>query len=308
MVPLLIAVPVGTMLAWKRGDLAGVLGRLKAALAITAAALLAQLVLTRGADVLAACAMALALWVVAGSLIELASRVQLLGIPLERSWQRAKGLPRSSYAMTMAHVGLGVFVAGVTASSAWQSEAILVMQPGDRAALAGYDFTLARIDEAEGPNYVARRATFEVSADGAPVATLNPEKRFYPVERQATSEAGIDMGFFRDLYVVLGDPVEGAEAGAGHTVRIYHNPLVMWIWGGVIIMGFAGVLSLSDRRSGSARQDPPSPWRHTPAPSSAAPTSMTPAAAHRPVCPRRKRGLPAQAQDSPGDTHYKLCG
>jgi cytochrome c-type biogenesis protein CcmF len=207
-----------------------------------------QLVVTRGAGVLAAGAMALALWVVAGSLVELAGRVQLLRVPLERSWHRARGLPRSTYAMTLAHVGLGVFVAGVTASSAWQSEAILVMQPGDRAALAGYEFTLARIDEVQGPNYVARRATFEVAEDGSPVATLTPEKRFYPVERQATSEAGIDTGLFRDLYVVLGDPVEGEAAGARHTVRIYHNPLVMWIWGGVAIMGLAGLWSLSDRR------------------------------------------------------------
>ena len=75
-----------------------------------------------------------------------------------------------------------------------------------------------------------------------------PQKRFYPVEQQATSEAGIDTGLWRDLYVVLGDPVEGGAAEDAHTVRIYHNPLVMWIWGGVIIMGLAGVLSLSDRR------------------------------------------------------------
>jgi cytochrome c-type biogenesis protein CcmF len=258
MVPLLIAVPIGTMLAWKRGDLAGVLGRLKAALAIAGAALVLQLVATRGAGVLAACGMALAVWVVAGSLVELAGRVQLLRVPLERSWQRARGLPRSSYGMTLAHVGLGVFVAGVTASSAWQSEAILVMKPGDRAELAGYEFTLERIDEAQGPNYVARRASFEVTRSGAPIATLTPEKRFYPVERQPTSEAGIDMGLLRDLYVVLGDPVQGEAADAGHTVRIYHNPLVMWIWGGVIIMGFAGVLSLSDRRH---RVGAPSPAR-----------------------------------------------
>jgi cytochrome c-type biogenesis protein CcmF len=248
MVPLLIAVPVGTMLAWKRGDLAGLLGRLKAALAITAAALLAQLVLTRGTDVLATCAMALAIWVVAGSLVELASRIQLLRVPLARSRQRARGLPRSTYAMTMAHIGLGVFVAGVTASSAWQSEAILVMKPGDHADVAGYRFALSGIDEIQGPNYVARRATFEITRDGRPVATLIPQKRFYPVERQATTEAGIDTGLFRDLYVVLGDPVEGAAANGAHTVRIYHNPLVMWIWGGVAIMGLAGVLSLTDRR------------------------------------------------------------
>jgi cytochrome c-type biogenesis protein CcmF len=266
MVPLLIAVPIGAMLAWKRGDLAGVLGRLKAALAIAAAALLLQLLATRGAGVLAACAMALAAWVVAGSLLELAGRVQLLRVPLGRSWQRARGLPRSTYAMTMAHVGLGVFVAGVTASSAWQSEAILVMRPGDRAELAGYEFTLARIDESQGPNYVARRAAFAVTRGGAPVATLAPEKRFYPVERQATSEAGIDMGLLRDLYVVLGDPVEGESAGAGHTVRIYHNPLVMWIWGGVVIMGLAGALSLSDRRH---RVGAPTPARRRLAPAPA---------------------------------------
>jgi cytochrome c-type biogenesis protein CcmF len=246
MVPLLIAVPIGTMLAWKRADLVGVLGRLTAAFAITAVALLVQLVLLRGAHVFAALAMALAIWLVAGSLVELASRVQLLRVPLERSWQRARGLPRAAYAMTTAHVGLGVLVAGVVASSAWQSEAILVMKPGDRAELAGYEFTLARIDEMQGPNYLAKRATFEISEDGSPVARLSPEKRFYAVEGQATSEAGIDTGLFRDLYVVLGDPVEGA--GGGHTVRIYHNPLVMWIWGGVMIMGLAGMLSLTDRR------------------------------------------------------------
>jgi cytochrome c-type biogenesis protein CcmF len=248
LVPLLVAVPIGATLAWKRGDLNGVLGRLKAALVITALALVAQLVVTRGTGVLAALAMTLAVWVVAGSLCELAARIQLFRVALGRSWQRARGLPRSAYAMTIAHVGVGVFVAGVTASSAWQSEAILVMAPGESADLAGYRFTLDRIDDSQGPNYVARRATFEVTRDGAAVATLRPEKRFYPVERQSTSEAGIDSGLWRDLYVVLGDPVEGDPASAGHTVRIYRNPLVMWIWGGVMIMGLAGVLSLTDRR------------------------------------------------------------
>jgi cytochrome c-type biogenesis protein CcmF len=243
-----------------------VFGWLKAALAVTGLALVVQLVALRGTGVLAAGGMALAVWVVAGSLAELAGRAQLFRGPLGRSWQRAKGLPRSSYAMTLAHVGLGVFVAGVTASSAWQSEAILVMAPGDRAELAGYQFTLARIDEAEGPNYVARRATFEVARAGAPVATLTPEKRFYPVEQQATSEAGIDMGALRDLYVVLGDPVAGEAASARHTVRIYHNPLVMWIWGGVIIMGFAGALSLTDRRH---RVGAPTPARARLAPAPA---------------------------------------
>jgi cytochrome c-type biogenesis protein CcmF len=266
MVPLLVAVPIGAMLAWKRGDLKGVLGRLQAALAITAAALLMQLVVIRGTSVLAALAMALAVWVVAGSLVELAGRVQLFRGPLERSWQRAKGLTRSSYAMTIAHVGLGAVVAGVTASSAWQSEAILVMAPGQSADLAGYRFTLTRIDESQGPNYIALRAAFEITRDGRPVATVTPEKRFYPVEQQATSEAGIDSGLLRDLYVVLGDPVDEENASSVHTVRIYHNPLVMWIWGGVTLMGFAGILSLSDRRH---RVGAPTPARARLAPAPA---------------------------------------
>jgi cytochrome c-type biogenesis protein CcmF len=265
-VPLLIAVPIGAMLAWKRGDLRGVLGRLNAALAITAAALVMQLVAMQGTGVLAALAMALAVWVVAGSLVDLAGRIQLFRGPLKRSWHRAKGLPRSSYAMTVAHVGLGVFVAGVTASSAWQSEAILVMAPGKSADLAGYRFTLAGIHESQGPNYIARRAAFEITRDGQPVATVTPEKRFYPVEQQATSEAGIDSGLLRDLYVVLGDPVDEENASSAHTVRIYHNPLVMWIWGGVALMGFAGILSLSDRRH---RVGAPTPARARLAPAPA---------------------------------------
>ena len=264
MVPLLIAIPIGSMLAWKRGDLAGVLGRLKFALLVAALALLVQLGFSRGAQLLAAGAMAIAVWLLVGTLWELIERVQLLRLPPARSWQRARRLPRASYAMTLAHFGVGVLVAGVTASTAWQCEAILVLQPGQSARLAGYSFTLERLDDRQGPNYVLRRAVVDVTRDGSPVATLTPEKRYYPVEGQPTSEAGIDMGFWRDLYVVLGDPAEGAPGG--HTMRIYVNPLVMWIWGGVAIMGVAGLISLSDRRH---RVGAPSPARTRLAPAGA---------------------------------------
>jgi cytochrome c-type biogenesis protein CcmF len=244
MLPLLLAIPLGTGLAWKRGDLAGVLGRLKAALAASALVFVLALALAGSTSLLGALGIAFAVWVVAGSLVDLASRVQLLRVPPSRSWQRAKGLPRSAYAMTLAHVGVGIFVAGVTASSFWQSEAILTMRPGESAVLAGYRFTLDGIRDQEGPNYIARRATFEVTEGDEPVGRLTPERRFYPVERQPTSEAGIASSLWRDLYVVLGDE---AEDGA-YTVRIYHNPLVLWIWGGVAVMGTAGLISLADRR------------------------------------------------------------
>jgi len=262
MIPALIAVPIGSMLAWKRGDLAGVLGRLKAVLALTGLALVATAILAGWTSILAALAVALAVWVIAGTLAELAGRVQLFRLPPARSWQRAKGLPRATYAMTLAHAGLGVFVLGVTASSAWQSEAIVTMRPGDSEKLAGYTFTLESMGERRGPNYVAREAVFGVRANGEPVTTLTSQKRFYPVERQPTSEAGIDSNPWRDLYVVLGDQTDDG----GHTVRIYHNPLVTWIWAGVGLMGIAGLISLADRR---LRVGAPTPARARLAPAGA---------------------------------------
>ena len=249
MIPLLLVVPIGSMIAWKRGDLMGVLGRLKAAMIVTALIVVGHLFWTEGKSALAVLGLGVAWWVIFGSLVELAERIQLFRVPFARSMNRAKGLPRAAYAMAIAHMGLGVMMVGVVGSSAWQSERILVMKPGDSVELAGYDFTLEDVSEYQGPNYVGRRADIAVTSDGDSVAVLQPEMRFYTVERQPTSEAGIHSNMFRDLYGVLADPPEGQTAAdAGYTVRLYHNPLVTWIWGGVVMMGFAGCISLTDRR------------------------------------------------------------
>ncbi|MGH1483677.1 MAG: heme lyase CcmF/NrfE family subunit [Geminicoccales bacterium] len=249
MIPLLIAVPIGSMLAWKRGDLMGVLSRLKFAIAITLVIVTAHLFWMQGKSALAVLGLGVAWWVIFGSLAELADRIQLFRVPFARSLKRAKGLPRSAYAMALAHMGLGVMMVGVVGSSAWQSERITVMKPGDSVELAGYDFRLDDVSEYQGPNYVGRQASIVVTEGGAAVSTLQPEMRFYTVERQPTSEAGIHSGLLRDLYAVLADPPAGQTAqDAGYTVRIYHNPLVNWIWGGVIMMGFGGCFSLTDRR------------------------------------------------------------
>ncbi len=249
MIPLLIVVPIGSMIAWKRGDLMGVLSRLKAAIAITLVIVIGHLLWTQGKGALAVIALGIAWWVIFGSLVELADRVQLFRVPFARSLARAKGLPLSAYAMAIAHMGLGVMMVGVVGSSAWQSERILVMKPGDTIDLAGYDFRLNDVSEYQGPNYIGRRASIVVTDEGDQVAVLQPEMRFYTVERQPTSEAGIHSNMFRDLYGVLADPPEGQTAAeAGYTVRIYHNPLVTWIWGGVVMMGLAGTISLADRR------------------------------------------------------------
>ena len=179
MIPLLIAVPIGSMIAWKRGDLMGVLGRLKVAVIITVVIVVAHLFWTQGKSALAVLGLGVAWWVIFGSLVELAERIQLFRVPFARSMNRAKGLPRSAYAMAIAHMGLGVMMVGVVGSSAWQSERILVMKPGDSVELAGYDFTLDDVSEYQGPNYVGRRADIRVTSDGDPVAVLQPEKRFY---------------------------------------------------------------------------------------------------------------------------------
>jgi cytochrome c-type biogenesis protein CcmF len=244
MVPLLIAIPIGTMLAWKRGDLPGVLARLKLVGVVSVLTLIVCAFIAGWAHVLAAFGFAIAVWVIGGTLAELAGRIQLFKVQPARSFERLKGLPLSTFGMTLAHIGVGVFVVGVTASSAFQREAIVVMQPGDRVELAGYGFLLDELRDLQGPNWIAQKAVFRVDVDGRRIATLRPERRFYPVERQPTSEAGIHSNAWRDLYAVLGEPVEGS----GHTVRIYHNPMVMWIWAGVTLMGLAGLVSLADRR------------------------------------------------------------
>ena len=189
--------------------------------------------------------MALAVWVIAGSLNELALRLGV-GLPLDpaRIRERARGLPRSAWSMTLAHIGLGVLVLGITVQSAGHVERIIVMRPGDTVEMVGYQVRLDDVGPAQGPNYQAQRASFSVSRGREPVTVLHSERRYFPVERTATTEAGIDTNLWRDLYFVLGEPADGG----GFAVRLYYNPLVLWIWGGAGIMALAGILSLTDRR------------------------------------------------------------
>jgi cytochrome c-type biogenesis protein CcmF len=242
--PLLLVLPIGSMLGWKRGDLLAVLPRLWLAAAAGIAALVLHLLLASPRSALAALGIGLGVWTVAGAISELVDRLGLLRPPLGAALARARRLPRSAWAMTLAHVGLGIVILGVTAVATGRTERLLVMQPGQGVELAGYEILFQGVTQARGPNYTAQRGTFTVSRGGAPVAELHSEKRFFPVERMPTTEAGIDTGLFRDLYLVLGEPA----AGGGWTVRLYHNPLAFWIWGGAGLMGFAGLVSLTDRR------------------------------------------------------------
>ena len=243
MVPLLIAVAVGPMLAWKRGDLLGALQRLWAAFAVAIVVMLIVFYVTSGGPVLAVLGLGLASWVGMGALVEYAERVQLLRAPWHESWRRAKSLPRSAYGMTLAHFGLAVTVAGI-AASAFEVENIALMHLGEAIPLAGYSLRFDGIGRHEGANYTADRADFILLKGDRVVAEMAPERRFFPLQQQTVSKTAIHTTLLADTYLALGDP----DGKGGWAVRAYWKPLTPFIWIGGIIMALGGAVSLSDRR------------------------------------------------------------
>ena len=243
MTPLVALMAVGPLLSWKRADLAGVLGRLKFALAAAVAAALLAYAL-QGGPVLAVLAMGLAAWLFAGALTDWAGRIKLFRAPPGDSWRRAVKLPRSVHGMTLAHAGLGVAIAGMIASSVWKVEEVLVMRPGDTATVAGYDYRFEGVSRVQGPNYVSDMARIAVSREGEPITVQRPERRFYSVQGQTTTEAAIHTTGMVDLYTAIGE----ADGRGGQTVRIFFEPMVPWIWAGCLLMMLGGAVSLSDRR------------------------------------------------------------
>jgi len=243
MVPLLIAIPFGPLLGWKRGDLLAASQRLIFAAGAAIGLVLAVLLLVKPAAVLATLGLGLAAWIGTGSLVEWSERVQLFRAPLKDTLARARHLPRAAYGVTLAHLGVAVTVAGI-AASAWESERIELVHPGDSVSIAGYDLRLDKVESVPGPNYTADRGTVTVTRQGAPVAVMHPEKRFFTVQQMPTTFTAINTDLLSDLYVVLAD---GDGKGAW-TLRVYQKPLVPWIWLGCGVMALGGLASLSDRR------------------------------------------------------------
>jgi cytochrome c-type biogenesis protein CcmF len=245
-IPLIVALGFGPMLSWKRGDLPGALGRLKFAALATAIVALATYYLKHAGPILAVPAMAGAAWLVGSAIAEIAGRVRLGRVPFTNSVERAIALPRAAWGMTLAHAGLGIAIAGMTGTSLWTVERIQAMRPGDSVELAGYQVHLDSVGPVKGPNYDADRATFTVTRDGKYFTTLNPERRTVHPQDQSVTNIGIRTDFMADIYAVIGEPDPG-KPGA-YVTRLYHHPLVPWIWFGAVVMVFGGLLSLSDRR------------------------------------------------------------
>jgi cytochrome c-type biogenesis protein CcmF len=244
-VPLMIAVPFGPMLAWKRGDLLGAAQRLMAAGGAALIALAVTWAWARGGSALAPLAIGLAVFVVAGALSDLAERIGLFRVDLGTAMRRARGLPRSVWGTAFAHAGLGVALIGIVCETTWNSEYIGTMKPQDTAMVAGYELKLAGLKERQGPNYHEMVASFTVDRDGRRLAVMSPSKRSFTTRGgMVTTEAALLTRGASQLYISLGD----TTADGGVTARIYHKPLVLLIWFGPVLMAFGGLLSLSDRR------------------------------------------------------------
>jgi cytochrome c-type biogenesis protein CcmF len=189
----------------------------------------------------------LAVWVGATTLLALRERVRHAGAPLA---QRLARIPRAEWGMLVAHFGIGVFIFGVTMVKTWEAEQDVRMEAGDTAQLGGYSFKLQDFAEYTGPNYVGLRATIEVSRDGRHVDTMYPEKRLYKAQGMPMTEAAIDAGFTRDVYVSLGEAV----SETAWAVRLQVKPFINWIWGGTLLMALGGLLAATDRRYRLARK------------------------------------------------------
>jgi cytochrome c-type biogenesis protein CcmF len=247
MAPAIFLMVVGPLTRWKSDELPALAKRLRwaAAVAVVATALSGWV---RGALPLgAALGLLMGWWVVAGIATDLVERLK----PLNGGWsfagvrERAALIPRAMAGMMLAHLGVAVFIFGVTLVRHYEVERDVKMDRGDQTTVAGYTFRFLGVRSFEGPNYTAWQAGVQVERDGRPERLMLPEKRIYQVQSNPMTEAAIDTGLTRDLYVSLGEPLENSDAWI---VRVYVKPFVDWIWGGCLLMALGGLLAATDRR------------------------------------------------------------
>ena len=243
-VPLLLVMPFGPLMPWKRGDLLGVAQRLIGAAAAAIAVIAATFALTSGGPVLAPFGIGLAAFVMAGALTDLIERSGLMRVPFATALTRARGLPRSAWGAVFAHFGLGVTLLGIVCVSTWGDEQIVEMKPNATVSLRSYDLTFDGMVTRQGPNYRELIAKFTVRQGGETIGTMEPSKRTFPSRQSSTTEAALMTRGVSQLYLSLGDPnPDGSIA-----MRLYHKPLVLLVWLGAVVMFIGGALSLSDRR------------------------------------------------------------
>jgi cytochrome c-type biogenesis protein CcmF len=248
MAPAAFLMGVGPLARWTRSSVPELATRLRWALGVAVATALLAPALLGHWSLLVAFGLFLAFWIFATTVVNL--RQRLASSPRHGLLQKLRGNSPSYYGMILAHLGVGVFIVGVTLVKGYEVEKDVRLDAGESVALGGYDFKFIRVTPGPGPNYRALTGTVEVRKNGRLIETLAPEKRIYNASGQAMTIAAIDSGFFGDLYVSLGEPVS-ADASAidgAWGLRIYLKPFVDWIWMGAFLMALGGFIAVSDRR------------------------------------------------------------
>jgi len=243
-VPLLLAMPFGPLLAWKRGDLPGVAQRLFGAFALGLVGVAVTFAVAGGGPVLAPFGIGLALFVMGGAVIDILERSGIRQMSLPVALKRAAGLPRSVWGGALAHLGLGITLFGIVCETNWAAERIAAVKLNETISLRGYDLTFEGVTPRQGPNYNELVGSFTVRSNGEAVGRLQPSKRSFAARGSDTSEAALLTHGFSQLYLSLGE----AKPDGSAVVRLYHKPLVLLIWIGAVVMFLGGGLSLSDRR------------------------------------------------------------
>jgi len=245
MVPLLLILPIGQSLAWKRGDLLGAAQRLAAAFALAVIGTVAVWAATIGGPVAAPLGIGLGLWLIFGAVHEIAGRAWRRGVGLRTALARAFGLPRAAWGSALAHAGVGVTCIGI-AATAWGTETIATVKRGEVVTAGPYRVELVEVGVRQGPDYSETFAGMRViDAAGRMVGVLEPGKRTFAGRTMPTSEAGLLTIGLGQVYVSVAE----LEPGGTVQIRLYWKPWVLLLWLGCVVMAFGGVLSLSDRRA-----------------------------------------------------------
>ena len=250
MTPVVFLMGVGPLARWKSAEVPDLARRLRWAAAVAVVAALATGWIAGRVSWAATLGFVMAFWIVGSIATDLWERVRPVGALRTSVAGRLALLPRAMLGMMVAHLGVAAFAFGVSMVKTYEVERDVKMAVGDTSDIAGYVFTFRGIQEIQGPNYDGVRGLLEVTRDGKPEVALRPEKRVYRVQRNPMTEAAIDPGPTRDLYVSLGEEVDGGA----WIVRLYYKPFIDWIWGGCLLMALGGVLALSDRRYRARRQ------------------------------------------------------
>jgi cytochrome c-type biogenesis protein CcmF len=243
-IPLMIAMPFGPLMGWKRGDLVGAAQRLLAAAMLAAVAMAAAFAVERGGPVLAPFGIGIAVFVMAGAVTDIVERTMVLRLPLRAAASRAIGLPRSAWGTAFAHFGIGVTLLGIVSVTAWGSEHLAEIKRGGSIDIAKYRVTFDGILNRNGSNYQDLVGHFTVHRGTELIGTMEPSRRTFPDRGMATTEAALMSRGVSQLYLSIGDPNKDGSL----PVRLYFKPYVLLIWLGALFMFFGGALSLSDRR------------------------------------------------------------